>query len=248
MGSNTLIPVRSIRDNPFAWASKAALRRIQDRFEESDKVPVAISVYMALCVSASDVQREEFTVKIAQIASRAGVSYKTAHIYLCDLETAGLVNIKRSTVPGTKLDAPSTYTLLSVCSSDTARCSSDIPLCSRGVEPSFTERIEESEKNTEKKTRTRTSASARKERFSAEVVQGIYDAYPKKSARGPTLSETKGIRKALDRVAKFEPDPAAWMLNRVEQYAIYARTQLPRFVKTLLNYFRDESYNDVYRS
>ena len=99
-----------------------------------------------------------------------------------------------------------------------------------------------------KKPRTQPSGGARKERFSAEVVQGIYDAYPKKPARGPTSSEVRAIRKALVTIARSESDPAAWMLDRVEQYATYARKQLPRFVKTLLNYFRDESYNDVYRS
>lgn len=243
----TTRPARDIHDSPFAWFSKAVYRRILDRFTESDRVPVAVSVYVALCVLASDLQREEFTVKIAQIASYAGVSYKTAHLYLRELETAGLVGIKRSTVPGTKLDAPSTYMLLSVCSSDTAHCSSDIPLSNRGVRPLATEMIEESGKNnTEKKTRTQPAASALDGVFSAETIQSIYEAYPKKSGPNPSRSEVIAIRKALVRFS--EPDPAATMLERVRQYAYHVSRQPPDYIKSVLNYFRDEHYTNVFLS
>lgn len=243
----TTRPARDIHDGPFAWFSKAVFRRILDRFTESDRVPVAVSVYIALCVLASDLQREEFTAKIAEIASRAGVSYKTAHIYLRELEAAGLVGIKRSTVPGTKLDAPSTYTLLPLLRSDIAPLlHSDIPLCNRGVESSITEKIEKSENNAFKNTRTQPAAREQGKTFSAETIQIIYEAYPKKSGRGPSASEVTAIRKALVKFAEHEPDPAAMMLERVNQYSHHVSRQPLDYIKSVLNYFRDEHYHAVF--
>ena len=234
-------PARDIRDGPFAWFSKAVFRRILDRFAESNRVPVAVSVYVALCVLASDLQLEEFTVNIALIASKAGVSYKTALVYLRELEAAGLVGIKRSTVPGTKLDAPSTYTLLPLLPRD-------IPLCNKGSKPSVSERIEESKNNALKNTRTQPAARARGGTFSAETIQTIYEAYPKKSRPTPSPSEGSAIRQALVRFSEHEPDPAALMLERVNQYAHHVSRQRPDFIKSVLNYFRDDHFYCVFLS
>ena len=242
--STTANPVRSTRDGPFAWVSKAAMRRIQDRFAESDRVPVANSVYLALALIASDMQTENFTVKISLIASRAGVSYKTALGYLRELETAGVVGIRRSKVEGTKLDAPSTYILLPVCRDDTALCSTVIAVCNGGFNPSLSERIEEPEKKPLKKTRTQPSASKLKEKYSSELVQSIFDVYPKRRGTKPTTSEAREIRKALATLSTFEPNPGASLLERVKGYAYRMRREPTRFIKVLLNYFRDEIFYD----
>lgn len=131
---------RSAKEAPYCWAAKGVLRVIGERFQNSNKVPTARSVYLALCEIASDVQSESFRVKIALVADKAGVSYKTALEYLRELEIAGLVGVQRAKIEGSKLDAPSLYTLLPLCNSVTAVCSSDIPLCNGGVRPSVTEK------------------------------------------------------------------------------------------------------------
>jgi hypothetical protein len=104
------IPPRSIKDGPWCWASKCALRRLMESTGETADVACrARSVYLALCELASDAASETFTVAKALIAYRAGLSIRTVQRVLPDLEHAGVLLVVRSA--GVK--TASTYTLLS---------------------------------------------------------------------------------------------------------------------------------------
>jgi DNA-binding MarR family transcriptional regulator len=113
MHANDEIQERQIKDAPFCWQHKGALEMIRDYFEDGNGHSAsALSTYLALTELASDAQSETFTASIRQIAARGGVSYRTTAAILNRLEKLKLLHVERSTVPGTKGNAPSTYTLL----------------------------------------------------------------------------------------------------------------------------------------
>jgi DNA-binding IscR family transcriptional regulator len=104
---------RNIKTAPFAWQHKKALRMIRDNFEDGHgHSAFALATYLALTELASDAQSETFTAPISKIAQRAGASYRTTQNILNQLESLNLIAVERSTVPGTKLKAPSQYTLI----------------------------------------------------------------------------------------------------------------------------------------
>ena len=104
---------RNIKDAPFCWQHKEALQRIRDYLEDGHgHCALALSVYVALSQLASDAHSETFTAPISEIARRAAVSYRTAAGVLKRFEALELIAVQRSTVPGTKEHAPSTYTML----------------------------------------------------------------------------------------------------------------------------------------
>jgi len=104
---------RSIKTAPFAWQHKDALRMIRDHFEDRNgHSAFALAIYLALSELASDTQSATFTQPISKIAQRAGASYRTTADTLNRLESLKLIHVQRNKVPGTKENAPSTYTML----------------------------------------------------------------------------------------------------------------------------------------
>jgi hypothetical protein len=103
---------RSTKDGPFCWQNKGALRLIRDHFDSTNTVASALAVYVSLTEIASDEQSEVFARRVGDIASRAGLSYKTTIKVLHRLEALGLVVTTRNKVAGTKENAPSTYRLV----------------------------------------------------------------------------------------------------------------------------------------
>jgi hypothetical protein len=81
-------------------------------FDATNDVNSARSLYLALSEFASDNGTETFTESIAQIARRAGVSYRTTTSFMKRFESLKLIAIVRQTFPGTKLQAPNSYTML----------------------------------------------------------------------------------------------------------------------------------------
>ena len=128
---------RSTKDGPFCWQNKNILRSIRDYFDATNNVSSALAVYVALTEIASDNQSEVFDRRIGDIATRAGVSYKTASKVLHRLESLSIIAITRHKVCGMNENAPSTYRLLGLCN--------DYPTSGNGTEPeSFPRKTEES--------------------------------------------------------------------------------------------------------
>lgn len=107
--------LRSAKDGPFCWQSKAARRAIRDAFDASNNVTTALAVYDALSEVASDERSETFTTAHAWIARLSGVSVRTIQSHLRVFETLGLIHVE---VPA--LRAPGTYRLLPFGSQSTA--------------------------------------------------------------------------------------------------------------------------------
>jgi hypothetical protein len=113
VNANNEIQARQLKaDKPFCWQSKSAMKTIADIFDATRNTASARSVYVAMTEFQSDEGSGSFTRTIAQIASRAGVSYRTTTTILNCFEEANFIAVKRNTIAGTKLQAPSTYTLL----------------------------------------------------------------------------------------------------------------------------------------
>jgi hypothetical protein len=105
---------RNIKEvGPWCWQEKEALRMIRDVCEDGNGHSASeLATYLALSELASDAQLETFQAPISLVARRAGVSYRTAANILKRFESLKLIAVARSTVPGTKERAPSTYTML----------------------------------------------------------------------------------------------------------------------------------------
>lgn len=101
--------LRSPRDGPFAWQSKAALRLIRETFDATGNVATALAVYGALCECASNEGAETFRATHSWIAQFAGTSARTVRTHLRHFAEIGLVAI--STPP---LRASCTYSLLAI--------------------------------------------------------------------------------------------------------------------------------------
>jgi len=116
MHANDEIQARQIKDAPFAWQHKRALQMIRDYLENRHgHSAFALSVYVALTELASDAQSGTFTATISEISRRAGASYRTTWENLNQLGALKLIHVQRHTIPGTKGNAPSTYTLCTPC-------------------------------------------------------------------------------------------------------------------------------------
>ncbi len=138
---------RTIKDGPFCWATKDALRTIHDGFAETSNLPSANSVYLALCMVASDQQSESFQMNKALIAFKAGVCVRTASTILTRFEQMHLLSIERRGIAGTKMKAASRYTLLSVGTNSTPIGNGCPSIGNSVLHVSVAEKVEESEKN-----------------------------------------------------------------------------------------------------
>ncbi len=107
---------RSTKDGPFCWQNKKVLSLVTETFAESNQAASARSVLVALSEVASDEQSETFKVNKALIASKAGVSVKTAERILRGLEELRLVLITRSTAAAGygAIKSANTYTLIAM--------------------------------------------------------------------------------------------------------------------------------------
>ena len=121
---------------------------IADIFDATNDVNSARTIYVALTEFASDNGSETFTAPIAQIARRAGVSYRTAFAILNRFESLKLIAVKRHVVEGTKERAPSTYTMLG------NQC---ITLCNRRIQARLPRMIKknDNDKNQQKENQGR---------------------------------------------------------------------------------------------
>ena len=105
---------------------------IGDIFDATNDVRSARSVYLSLTEFASDAQSNTFSQSVANIARRAGVSYRTCFEVLKRFEALKILAVKRNRLAGTKERSPSTYTLCNGCTT----------LCNKAV----AESIEKSKK------------------------------------------------------------------------------------------------------
>lgn len=96
---------------PFFTVHKAPMRAITDGIEGTEAA-FAAALYVALRWHANDERAPDgpVTATVAQLARRAGVSYKTAAKALGVLRAIGVLGIEGRSVPGTKARAPSVYT------------------------------------------------------------------------------------------------------------------------------------------
>src|SRR5438552_1687115 len=88
---------------------------IREISDAKNDVSSALAMYLALTEIASDEQSDTFTWPIADIARRAGVSYRTGASMLSRFGEVKIIRVKPNMLPGTRLQAPSTYTLCNHC-------------------------------------------------------------------------------------------------------------------------------------
>jgi hypothetical protein len=108
------------QEAPFAWQAKAALRRIV-RSERVTHRGHALAVYVLLSLLQSDKETGSVTCTKGFLASQAGLGTRSVAQALLDLEALGLIEIKRTKLPGTAANAVNTYTLTS-CTICTTSC------------------------------------------------------------------------------------------------------------------------------
>lgn len=101
--------LRVLRRCSWAWADKAALRRIREAFDASKNVASALGVYYALVEIASDKGTEQFNTTHAWLATISGFSPRTVQERVRELAEIGLIEVHTPS-----LRAPSTYRLLAV--------------------------------------------------------------------------------------------------------------------------------------
>src|SRR5437016_4811282 len=96
---------RHIKDGPFAWWNKPAVRHIRRNCDPSKN---EVHVYLALCEIASNKESEDYTATLAEIGSLCGIhSRTTLGAAITQLEFFGLIEVQRS-----KLRMPSSFKLL----------------------------------------------------------------------------------------------------------------------------------------
>lgn len=103
--------VRDTSDGPWCWQSKSALKAILEVCD-GRAAALPLSVYLALTWIASDNQSSEFEVSINEIGSRAGCCYKSVANAFAVLDAAGVIHREEQRIPGSKLQKPSRYRLL----------------------------------------------------------------------------------------------------------------------------------------
>jgi hypothetical protein len=113
------------QEAPFAWQAKAALRRIV-RSERVIHRGHALAVYVLLSLLQSDKETGSVTCTKGFLASQAGLGTRSVAQALLDLEALGLIEIKRTKLPGTAANAVNTYTLTS-CTNCTTSCKGRSP-------------------------------------------------------------------------------------------------------------------------
>jgi len=174
------------KKRPWCWQEKQILRTIGDIFDASNDVASARSVYVAITEIASDEQSDTFTRPIAEIERRAGVSRRTVASMLNRFEELKIIRVKRNMIPGTRFQAPSTYTLCNHCLSLGNHC---LPLGNSRLQPSLPrirKNKEESQKNDDKPARARevaTSAAATTTTTSSSISDAEKHPYWKQFKR-----------------------------------------------------------------
>jgi hypothetical protein len=103
------VGIRQIKDAPFCWQHKPALRLIRDSFDTEKTVASALGVYLALTEIASDKESEIFETTHGWLAQKSGLSARTVQNRLAGLSQIGLVKVSTPA-----LKSPSTYRLLPV--------------------------------------------------------------------------------------------------------------------------------------
>jgi len=175
---------RQIGDGPWAWATKDALRHINETFADSGLLVSARSVYLALCEVASDKQAETFQISVAAICARSGVGDRWARKLLHHLRQAGVVAIRENKAAG-GLNLPSTYTLLARPALSAARpaVSAARPVVASGISPAATADVRRMEEKEERRS-TPSPPSRRVRAWEGGVkFQQFWDAYPKKRSK-----------------------------------------------------------------
>jgi hypothetical protein len=99
------------KTRPWLWMEKSIVRRIRDVFDATNDVSSALAIGVALAEIASDEGRDTFTRPIGEIGKRAGICYRTTASILDRFEQLEIIHVQRNAISGTKLKAPSTYTL-----------------------------------------------------------------------------------------------------------------------------------------
>jgi len=199
-------PLRSLKDGPWCWQSKAALRRIREAFDASNNVATALAVYGALCEIASDSGADEFTTTHAWIRQISGASVRTIQGHLKVFAELGLVSVSTA-----RLRAPSRYRLLPF-GNDCATLGNGCLAFGNGFSPPLP------------------TSEEKKENLLFKDAKNIFDLYPRRIAKAAAL---KAITKALkttpaekltaavttyasavaqwpDDDRKFIPHPATW--------------------------------------
>ncbi len=105
---------RNIKDGPFCWQSKTALRRIREAFDESTYLDQALAVYLAHTELASDEQAPTYTRPIRRVSEMSGVCMTRVKVIHKRLHALKLLDWKQNHIDGTSELANSTYTLLTL--------------------------------------------------------------------------------------------------------------------------------------
>ena len=237
---------RTIKGTPFCWQSKEALRMIHEAFSETDNLPSGFAVYLALSLIASDEQSERFTARKALIAFKAGVSIRTAGDVIKRFEQMRLVQIERCSSTGTVPDGASTYTLLGVGNGCLPLSNGCAPVGNQPDQSFIADKVEESGKNGSEESHKNIispPAEGAKVRFGAtEDIEAIYQAYPRKKA---PVQAKKAIGKHLAIIAqRGTPEPAAWLLGRVQAYARSRAREDQQFTPYPATWFNAGSYDE----
>jgi hypothetical protein len=95
-------------------AEQECPRQIEHTFDSESSTRLAYAAYLALTRIASDKQAESFECSVKEIAGYMHYRYDQALEGIKLAEAAGVIQIQRRKVPGTKENAHSIYTLLEV--------------------------------------------------------------------------------------------------------------------------------------
>jgi len=113
------------QEAPFAWQAKAALRAII-RGERVTHRGHALAIYVLLSLLISDKEANSVSCTKGFLASQAGIGTRTVAQALLDLESLGLIEIRRTKLTGTAANAVNTYSLTS-CTHCTSSCKGRSP-------------------------------------------------------------------------------------------------------------------------
>lgn len=104
--------VRSPKDGPWLWMTKAAITMIRSGAKEFHEH--ALTIYMVLCEAASNQQSETFTLSIGRCAKLAFIGKKTARGAIRELTRIGLIEVVRERTDDGMRNLPCRFTLLAI--------------------------------------------------------------------------------------------------------------------------------------
>jgi len=94
--------------------SEEAMRVIHRKLEEPSAVRNAQNVYVTFCRKANLRGRTTFEDRLVSVAQDAAMQYRETQRAVRLLEGIGLLRVKRRKITGTKANAPSVYTLVTM--------------------------------------------------------------------------------------------------------------------------------------